>query len=72
VKTRRGNVPTWNAGFFTLKNLAVDTGHLTPRVIFDAESEYAIRILIVLICRFLEGGWNVHSYEGITMRVLVI
>jgi hypothetical protein len=56
-----------NAGFFTLKNLAVDTGHLAPRVIFDAKSEYAIHILIVLICQFLEGGWNVPSYEGITL-----
>jgi hypothetical protein len=67
VKTRRGNIPTWNAGFFTLKNLAVDTVHLAPRVIFDAESEYDIYILIVLICQFLEGGWNAPSYEDITL-----
>jgi hypothetical protein len=68
VKTRRGNIPTWNAGFFTLKNLAVDTGHLAPRIVFDLESEYAIHILIVLICQFLEGSWNVpSSYEDITL-----
>ncbi len=34
----------WNAGFFTLKNLAVDTGHLAGKVLFDAESEYDIHI----------------------------
>ena len=67
VEIWRGNIPTWKAGFFTLKNLAVDTGHLTPRVIFNAESEYAILILIVLRCQFLEGGWKVPSYNGITL-----
>jgi hypothetical protein len=40
-----------------LENLAIDTGHLTPD----------IHILIVLICQFLEGGWNVPSYKGITL-----
>jgi hypothetical protein len=62
------NLKRW---LFTLKNLAVDTGYLTLKIIFDAESKYDIHILIVSICQFLRGaGMYPHtsilsSYEGV-------